>query len=168
MKEDKPIVRGLHKLYWINKEQIEKIEVAAMMHRRYANIGFKVVALTEGEQVILRVYQGKAFSENYSDRKRLIEIGHETFDFAMEGRNLLIGPSPYIHTPEDLARIKSIAFGEWIRTNSWGTTSQIGLSFFDEPVWYPTYSSTSQVFTTEELYNKFENEINKQTTSKKA
>lgn len=104
------LIKGIDKMFWLLPADIEKLEHAARLHRRYANIGFKVISVTK-ETIIVRVFQGRHLSENYTDRKRLAEIGHETFDEFLQGRKLHVGPVEFqykdflmIGITEDLGR----------------------------------------------------------------
>lgn len=103
------LIKGLVKLRWLTKDQRFKLEYSARMHRRYANISFRVIYV-RADMLQISVIQGRSFHENYATKKRLTEIGHETFDFILGGRKLHITASPYnfkdfliIHSAKDLA-----------------------------------------------------------------
>jgi predicted Ser/Thr protein kinase len=63
----------------VKPADLDEMEAAALMHRRFSSITFKVVDVTD-RKILFQVVQGKSFQENYQTAKRLIEIVHETFD----------------------------------------------------------------------------------------
>lgn len=92
----------------LSPADIEKIELAAMMHGRHSNITFKFVSL-DSNSVTIKVIQGKSAAGNYQNKKRLIEIVHETFDSFFPGKKIHVQPVPYEESPVDKVN------AEWIQ-----------------------------------------------------
>jgi hypothetical protein len=97
------IIKNLHLLDGVVTEKdLDKMEHAALQHKRYSNITFKIIE-AEKKKVIIDVSQGKSSAGNYQDAKRLIEIVHETFDRFFEGFKVMAGPHPYkVPEPESV------------------------------------------------------------------
>lgn len=89
------VLKNVHLLEGIAKQSdLVKMEHAALQHKRYSNIEFKIVDVGNKE-VIIQVSQGKSAAENYADKKRLIEIVKETFGRFFEGYRIKTHPIPY-------------------------------------------------------------------------
>lgn len=93
-------------IHLIEDEEIkEKLEHAALMHRRYSSIFFKIKSNTP-DKMEVQVRQEKALSNNYATKERLIEIGIETFGQHFGNKKLYMHAMPYkapaidIVTPE--------------------------------------------------------------------
>jgi hypothetical protein len=87
------LIKNLHLLSEMNARDIELMEHAALQHKKFSNITFKFVKT--GDQVIVRILQGKSEAGNYQPAKRLIEIVHETFDRFFPGKKIVVHPVPY-------------------------------------------------------------------------
>lgn len=88
-------IKNIHLLTDIVKPaDIKKMEHAAQLHKRYSNITFKVIEVTD-KKVVFKVEQGRSSAGNYQTAKRLIEIVHETFDRFFPDRKINAGPVPY-------------------------------------------------------------------------
>lgn len=85
----------------LSPEQLELLERRAALHLRYSNLDFKVLEVRP-DAVVLRIRQGRSHAENYFDVKRLIGIGHETFDDVIGGRRIESRPIPYRPSPPDV------------------------------------------------------------------
>lgn len=111
------IIKGLNNLKGIDQAVIDKLEHAALLHRRHSRIEFKIIEATE-KSVTIQVVQGKSTAENYFQSKRLIEIVHETFKAALPGTKIIARPIPYTASPVEQVDVK------WIRgkMTSTGTT----------------------------------------------
>lgn len=90
--------KNLHLLTDIDAGDIDKMEAAALLHRRHSGITFKIVDY-EPKKVTIQVVQGKSTAENYFPAKRLIEIVHETFDRFFTGKKVMVHPVPYVQNP---------------------------------------------------------------------
>ena len=77
------------------------LEHRAGQHLRHSAIDFKVLE-ARPDGVVIRVRQLRSHAENYFDKKRLIEILHETFDDLLPGRKIEPRPYPYAPAPPDV------------------------------------------------------------------
>jgi hypothetical protein len=85
----------------LSEKDLEKMEHAADMHKRYSNIGFKIIEV--GDKLItIQVSQGKSAAGNYQDKKRLVTIVHETFDRFFQGWKLNVGAIAYTPAPPEV------------------------------------------------------------------
>lgn len=82
----------------LKRSDIDKMETAALMHKRYSNMDFKIVNLTDSK-ITFQIVQSKSPAENYATPKRLIEIVHETFDKFFSGKKIFVHPVPYKEAP---------------------------------------------------------------------
>jgi len=82
----------------LSGEDIDKMEHAALQHKRYSNITFKIVGVLPGK-IIFKPVQGKNAGGNYFSIKRLIEITHETFDRFFPGKKILVQPVVFKESP---------------------------------------------------------------------
>lgn len=87
-------IKNLHLLEGISEQDLALMEQAAVLHRRYSSIFFKILEFTP-DSVVIRVTQEKSAAENYQNQKRLAEIVHETFDRFFPGRSVHARPYPY-------------------------------------------------------------------------
>ncbi len=71
--------QGLAKITNLSQDVQDKLEQAAVLHRRHSELDFKILEATKKE-ITIQVVQGKSPTEKYFDTKRLVEIVHETFD----------------------------------------------------------------------------------------
>lgn len=102
------LIKGLAKLTNISEAVQDKMEQAAVLHRRHSRIEFKILEATE-KSVTIQVVQGKSPSGNYFNSKRMVEIVHETFDRFFTGRKVIVRPIPFIASPVEQVDVK------WIR-----------------------------------------------------
>jgi len=87
-----PIIKNLHLLTDIVRPgDLDKMEYAALEHKRHSNITFKIVNIAD-KKITFRVEQGKTATGIYHLPKRLIEIVHETYDHFFKGWTMYIGP----------------------------------------------------------------------------
>ncbi len=86
-------IKGLAKLN-ISEDVLDKLEQAAVLHRRHSRIEFKIVEATD-KAVTIQVMQGKSLAEKYFDKKRLVEIVQETFDRFFPGQKVIVRPITY-------------------------------------------------------------------------
>ena len=90
-------IKNVHLMEDIPSAELEKLEKGALMHRQYSGITFKVMEY-DSKKAVIQVAQAKHVNENYFDKKRLIEITHETFDKFL-GRKIHVQPIPYAPSP---------------------------------------------------------------------
>lgn len=103
-----PELKNIHLLADIvSEDDLKKMEYAAVDHRRYSNITFKVIEVAS-KKVTIQVSQGKSSATNYQDKKRLVEIVHETFDRFFEGYKINVGAIPYKESPVSIVDAKWI------------------------------------------------------------
>lgn len=89
------LIKNGHKLEGILKPaDIDKMEHAALEHKRYANITFKILDVDD-KSVTIRVSQEKSAAENYQDQKRLAAIVQETFGRFFKDRKIHARAFPY-------------------------------------------------------------------------
>lgn len=91
------IIKNLNKL-GLDEPVLVKMEHAAIEHKRWNNITFKIV---EADPLIIQVTQGKNAAGAYHDQKRLIEIVHETFDRFFPDQKIKVHPIPYVQPESD-------------------------------------------------------------------
>lgn len=85
------IIKNLHLLESTNTMRgtdLDKMEQAALMHRRISNITFKITEMSDN-MITFQVVQGKSSAENYFNQKRLVEIVKETFGKFFPGKKVL-------------------------------------------------------------------------------
>lgn len=87
-------LKNIHLLDDIKPGDLDKMEFAAVQHKRHSNIDFKIVEY-KPKSVIIQTVQGKNAGGNYFPKKRLIEIVHETFDRFFPERKVNVHPVPY-------------------------------------------------------------------------
>jgi len=93
-------IKNIHLVNDLEPDVIEKMNYAAVMHRKHSRITFKIVEYSATE-IIIRVVQDKNPNGNQFEQKRLIEIVHETFDQFFPGRKIKVHPIPYSESPVD-------------------------------------------------------------------
>jgi hypothetical protein len=90
-------LKNIHLLDDIKQSDLDKIEFAAVQHKRYSNIDFKIVEYSP-KKVIIQASQGKNAGSNYFDKKRLIEIVHETFDRFFKDKKIHVHPIEFVES----------------------------------------------------------------------
>jgi hypothetical protein len=70
-------IKNIHMLELLDND-LKRLEFGASLHLRMSNIRFKIIEVTE-HGITLRVAQGKHLSENYADKKALVELARELF-----------------------------------------------------------------------------------------
>lgn len=91
-------IKNLHLLTDVGEEEKLKMEHAGLLHARYSNITFKIVDYDD-KKVTIQIAQGKSAAENHQNKKRLIEIVHETFDRFFPKRKILVHPIEFVESP---------------------------------------------------------------------
>jgi hypothetical protein len=91
-------LKNVHLLNDFREADIDKMEHAALQHKRYSNIDFKIVEYSP-RKVIIQIGQGKNAGGNYFDKKRLIEIVHETYDRFFKDKKVHVHPIEYVQSP---------------------------------------------------------------------
>lgn len=79
----------------------ELLESKVQLQRRYANIEFKILELTDTTARI-RISQDMSFHRNHFDNDRLYEIALETFQEALAPRIVSVNTIAYIESPADV------------------------------------------------------------------
>lgn len=91
--------KNIHLLTDIVKPgDLDKMEMAAVQHRRHSNITFKVKEVGKAK-VTIQIAQAKNSGGNYFGQKRLVEIVHETFDRFFPETKLQVHPIAYVESP---------------------------------------------------------------------
>lgn len=118
----------------LSETEKERLEYGAKLMKRHANITFAVVSY-ENEHLILKVKQGKNYTDEYDDKNKLIEKAKKLFtEFSTDFRpqKITIGAVPYAYpkseiiTPEYLKkelqkkklRIKDIQIDTGLETSN--------------------------------------------------
>ena len=99
------IIKNIHKIEsFLGEEKSYQIEQFALMYRRYARIGFKVMAFDETEKkLIVKVRQEKKpDNENYRTEKELHEKGKELFSKFFDGFTIHVDAKPYTETSAEI------------------------------------------------------------------
>lgn len=81
----------------------ERLEAGAKLMKRYANITFKVVSY-DNDELILKVKQGKNYTEKYATKNELIEKAKDLFsEFSNEfnPKKITVGAVPYTFPKSD-------------------------------------------------------------------
>ncbi len=128
------VIKGLGLLTDIKQADIDKMEHAGLMHRRHARLSFKIKAYTE-TTVEIQVVQAKNPAGNHYDKKRLIEIVHETFDQFFPGRKIHVQPIPYEENPVDQVN------AEWVNKRMLDTGTRLKDIAQDTGINYTALSS---------------------------
>lgn len=76
---------------------MEKMEHAAREHKQFGNIDFKFIEVGNAKKAVIQISQGKSTVQH--DKKRLIEIAHETIDPFMPGWKIHVQPIVYLESP---------------------------------------------------------------------
>lgn len=101
-------IKNLHLLAEkVKPGDIDKMEIAALQHRRHNSIRFKIVEIGKGK-VTIQIAQGKNAWGNYFPSKRLVEIVHETYDRFFPGMKVVVHPIPYVESPANKVDV------EWV------------------------------------------------------
>lgn len=88
-------IKNLHLLAdTVKPGDIDKMEIAALQHRRHANITFKFLEASK-ENVVIQVTQAKSAAGNYFPRNRLADIVTETFGRFFKDRKIFARPMPF-------------------------------------------------------------------------
>jgi hypothetical protein len=87
---------------------MEHFNKAIELHKRHARISFKEISETDTE-IIVKVWQNRSPSENYSDKERLTEIVKELYALRNERKTLIIHATPYVEAPAEIVN------PEWIK-----------------------------------------------------
>ena len=101
-------IKNLHLLNDFSEKDLALMEQAAVMHKRFSSIFFKILEVTP-DKVVFRVHQEKSAAENYQNGKRLAEIVHETFDRFFPDRKIQVRPYPYKPAPPEQVDHKWVA-----------------------------------------------------------
>jgi hypothetical protein len=89
------LIKNIHLLKGVlNESDLDKMEHAALQHKRYAAVQFKIVDAGPGK-VTFQIAQGKSAAENYFTKSRMIEIVHETFGRFFPHSKIIVHPVPY-------------------------------------------------------------------------
>jgi len=88
-------LKNVHLLDGMDQKSLELMEHAAVDHRRFSSISFKVEDVSE-KSVTIQVVQDKSAAGHYHSQKRLIEIVHETFDRFFTGKKIKVHAIPYV------------------------------------------------------------------------
>lgn len=92
-------IKNIHLLDGIVKPgDIDKMEGAAVLHKRHSSIEFKIVEASPAK-ITIKISQGKSFTGIYHPAKRLIEIVHETFDRFFTNQKVIVHPIPHKENP---------------------------------------------------------------------
>lgn len=91
-------IKNLHLLDDMKESDIDKMEAAAGMHKRYSSISFKILEYS-AKKVVIRITQDKSSAEKYFDVKRLTEIVHETFDRFFKDKKIMVRAFPFEQSP---------------------------------------------------------------------
>lgn len=90
-------IKNIHLLQRdFSEADISLMEHAALDHKRFSNILFKILDYDPGKKTVtFRAWQEKSMAKNYQPAKRLIEIVHETFDRFFTGYKIKVQPVAY-------------------------------------------------------------------------
>jgi hypothetical protein len=88
------LLKNIHMLSDLDQKSVDLMEHAALQHKRYSNITFKIVEVAP-KKVIIQAVQGKSAAGNYQTQKRLVEIVHETFDRFFPGKKIHVHAVPF-------------------------------------------------------------------------
>lgn len=91
------IIKGVHLLTDVHKDDLIKLEDAAIEHYRKAFLSFRIIKI-EGKDVVIRVTQGREATD-YFTLKELINSVHEIFDSYLPDKNILVHGQPYKASP---------------------------------------------------------------------
>lgn len=80
------------------QSEIERMEYAAIEHKRHNAITFKIIEYTP-KKITIQVTQGRNAAKVYHNAKRLSEIVHETFDRFFPGMKIIVHTIPFVDTP---------------------------------------------------------------------
>jgi hypothetical protein len=101
-------IKNLNLLEGISKDVTDKMEYAAGLHKKNADIAIKVIE-HKPPVLILQAVQNKNPSGNYFSKKQLVETMHLTFDALLPGTTIHVYPIPFKESPVN------VVTPEWIR-----------------------------------------------------
>ncbi len=104
------IIKNINKLTGFTQEDLTMMEQAAILHKRYNNITFKIIEVNP-KKVIIQAVQGKSATGKYFPQKLLVDIVHETFDRFFKGRTMNVHAVPFQES-----RVNQVT-DAWIRYN---------------------------------------------------
>ncbi|MBP7398199.1 MAG: hypothetical protein KA954_01340 [Chitinophagales bacterium] len=90
----KTTIKNIRSLPDLSEKDFEMMEHAARQHKQFANINFRFIKC-EGDVINIEISQEKNPAGHHPDRKRMIEIVHETFDRFFVGKTIHVGAIPY-------------------------------------------------------------------------
>lgn len=95
------IVKNIHKIKeFITQEQYDKLEYSGLLYRRYSRIYFKIISVNASEKdMVVKVWQEKNPTEQYLNKKELIDRGKEMFLPLFEGWAIHFHPTDYQEAP---------------------------------------------------------------------
>ena len=83
----------------LKPEQINRLEAGANLHKRHANIEFKILKYGD-HKISVEVKQGKHLAKNYADMKTLIERTKQLFQVALPAHTeIIVNAVPYTEHP---------------------------------------------------------------------
>lgn len=103
-----PTIKNIHKIAGLLDESaIQKLEAGAAQHKRYSNIEFKILSVSDND-IVVQVVQDKHLSGNYADQKTLAQRGKELFKTFFPDYDIHAHATVYFEPPS------SVVTPEWI------------------------------------------------------
>lgn len=92
-------MKGLEKLTFLSREQIERLELSETNYKRFTRVYFAVISAI-GNEIVVKVWQQENVAERYLSAKELVERGKEVFEGVIsEGVKLHFRPIPFKDEP---------------------------------------------------------------------
>ena len=101
------LINSTNKLTDIPASDLGKMEYAAIEHKRFGNITFKIIEY-DNNKLIIQAAQGKNAAAIYHSKKRIIEIVNETFGRFFIGKRIIVHPITYSNSPVEIVNKKWI------------------------------------------------------------
>jgi predicted acetyltransferase len=118
----------------IDEKSLEKMEHAAEQHSRHSGINFRIEEYNE-KSVTFQITQEKNATGIYHDRKRLIEVVHETFDRFFPDKKVKVHAIPY------LPAAPSVVDAKWISAKMLATGTTLKQMHQDTGIDYTSLSA---------------------------
>lgn len=91
-------IKNIHKLTELSPDKLQRLEVAASLHKRHSRIEFKIQFVEPGK-ITIRVTQDKNPNGNHFTGKELAGIAHKTFDDLLAPAKVVVNPIAYVESP---------------------------------------------------------------------
>lgn len=108
-------IKNIDKLgHLISQDDLQRLDIGALLHRKHSNISFKVVDVDtdnypgDSFKLVVKTEQGKSAAGNYTDKRGLIDLTRELFGKLVGKAVIDVQPIPYSPAPVEVVDTKWI------------------------------------------------------------